>query len=93
MALQLPHDLEALVQKRLASGAYTDAEAVVRRALEALDAAETWPDDERQALDDKIDRAMAQMARGEGLPGGEARARLQERKSAWLKDDPQLLHE
>ena len=88
MDLHLPNDLEAIVQKYLASGAYANPEDVVRRALEILDAEENWSDEERRALDEKIDRAICQMARGEGVPGDEARARLQERKAAWLREHP-----
>ena len=58
MVLQLPIDLEALVQRRLASGAYASAEEVLRRALEAQDVEDSWTDSERQALDSKIDRAL-----------------------------------
>ena len=38
MQLNLPTDLETLINKRLSSGAYTNAEDVLRRALEAQDA-------------------------------------------------------
>jgi hypothetical protein len=50
MQLNLPPDLEMLIKKRLSSGGYTDAEDVLRRALEAQDAEESWSDEERQAL-------------------------------------------
>lgn len=88
MALQLPSDLEALVQKRLASGAYADAEDVIRRALEALDDEERWTDEERQALEAKIDRSIAEFDRGEGIPADEFWMELEERKAAWLKENP-----
>ncbi len=77
---------EALIQKRLASGAYSSPEEVVRRALEVLDAEETWTDEERLALDTKITRALEQLDRGEGIPGEEARGQLQKRKAAWLEE-------
>jgi antitoxin ParD1/3/4 len=77
---------EALIQKRIASGAYANAEDVVRRALEVLDAEETWTDEERQALDVKIIRALDQLDRGEGISGEEARGQLQKRKAAWLEE-------
>ena len=48
--LNVPPDLETLINKRLSSGAYSDAEDVLRRALEAQDAEESWTDEERQAL-------------------------------------------
>ena len=88
MQLNIPPDLEALVQKRLATGAFASAEEVLRRALEVFDAEETWSDEERQALDAKIGRALEQFERGEGIPGDAARARLQQRKENWLKEHP-----
>src|SRR5437016_294400 len=45
MQLKLPPDLEALINKRLSSGAYTDAEDVLRRALEAQEAEESWTEE------------------------------------------------
>jgi Arc/MetJ-type ribon-helix-helix transcriptional regulator len=80
--------LEALVNRRLATGAYADAEEVVRCALEALEQEDAWTDQDRQELDDRIDRAMSQFADGKGIPGEVARTRLQERKSAWLRENP-----
>jgi Arc/MetJ-type ribon-helix-helix transcriptional regulator len=64
MQLTVPPDVEALVQKRLATGAFANAEDVIRRALETLDAEESWTDEERLALDEKIDRALEQVAGG-----------------------------
>ena len=37
MQLTIPNDREALVQKRLASGAFANAEDILRRAQEAQD--------------------------------------------------------
>ena len=50
MQLNVPPDLEALINKRLSSGGYTSVEDVLRRALEAQDAEESWTDEERRAL-------------------------------------------
>jgi antitoxin ParD1/3/4 len=79
---------EALIQKRMASGAYSSAEEVVRRALELLDAEESWTDEERDALYAKITRGLEQLDRGEGIPGEEARQRLQKQKAAWGDKHP-----
>ena len=76
MQLTIPSDMEALVQKRLDSGAFSNAEEVIRRALEVLDAEESWTEAERQALDDKIDRALAQVAGGKTHGPEEARQKL-----------------
>ena len=73
MQLTIPTDLENLVQKRLASGAFANAEDVVRRALEVLDDEESWTEAERQALDHKIDRALEQVAAGKTHGPEEAR--------------------
>src|SRR5208283_1642249 len=64
MQVNVPPDLEALVQKRLATGAFANADEVIRRALETLEAEESWTEDERRALDEKIDRALEQVAAG-----------------------------
>lgn len=70
MQLTIPPDLEALVQKRLDSGAFADAEDVLRRALEIHE--ESWPPEDRQALDQRIDRALAQVEAGKTYGQGEA---------------------
>ena len=75
MRLNIPPDIEFLVQKRLATGAFTDAEDVIRRALETLDAEETWTAEERHALDEKIDRALRQASSGRVCGPEEARRR------------------
>ena len=76
------------MQKRLATGAFASAEEVFRRALEILDAEESWTEEDRQALNAKIARGLEQLDRGEGIQGEEARARLQKRKAAWLAENP-----
>ena len=76
MQLTVPPDLEALVQERLATGAFANAEDVIRRALETLDAEESWTVEERHALDEKIDSALEQVAAGRVYGPEEARRRL-----------------
>jgi Arc/MetJ-type ribon-helix-helix transcriptional regulator len=76
MQLTVPPDLEALMQKRLATGAFANAEDLIRRALEALAAEESWTDEERSALDEKIDRALEQAAAGRVSGPEEARRKL-----------------
>ena len=62
MQLYIPPDLQPLIDKRVTSGEYASAEDVVRRALQALEAEETWTQEDRRALDEKIDKALAQVA-------------------------------
>ena len=76
MQLNVPPDVEALVQKRLATGAFANAEDVIRRALETLDAEESWTDQERRTLDEKIDRALEQVTAGRVYGPEEAQRKL-----------------
>jgi Arc/MetJ-type ribon-helix-helix transcriptional regulator len=76
MQFNVPPDLEVLVQKRLASGRFENAEEVFRRALETLDAEESWTAEERRALDEKIDRALEQVGAGRVYGPDEARRKL-----------------
>jgi Arc/MetJ-type ribon-helix-helix transcriptional regulator len=80
----VPSDLEALVQKRLASGGFANVEEVFRRALEAQDAEENWTDEEHRALDEKIDRALEQVASGKVYGPEEARKKLAEMRESHL---------
>jgi antitoxin ParD1/3/4 len=83
MQLNLPPDLETLINKRLSSGAYTTAEDVLRRALEAQDAEESWTDEERGALSAHIEEGYQQAERGELIDGKQARREIQGMKEKW----------
>jgi Arc/MetJ-type ribon-helix-helix transcriptional regulator len=76
MQVTIPNDLEALVQKRLASRAFATTEEVLRRALEAQDAEESWTEEERRALDEKIDHCRGQFDAGQFCGPDEARRKL-----------------
>jgi len=84
MQVTIPNDLEALVQKRLASGAFSTTEEVLRRALEAQDEEESWTEEERHALDERIDRSRAQFDAGQFYGPGEARRKLAAMREAHL---------
>lgn len=83
MQLNVPPDLETLINKRLSSGGYTDAEDVLRRALEAQDAEESWTDEERGALVAHIEEGYRQAERGELVDGAQARQEIQAMKDNW----------
>jgi hypothetical protein len=75
-------DLEILINKRLSSGGYTNVEEVLRRALEAQDAEESWTDEERSAFSSHIEEGYLEAERGELIDGAQARREIQA-----LKDD------
>jgi Arc/MetJ-type ribon-helix-helix transcriptional regulator len=83
MHLNVPPDLETLIRKRLSSGAYASVEDVLRRALEAQDAQESWTADERRALSAHIDEGYLQAERGELIDGAQARKEIQAMKEIW----------
>jgi len=83
MQLNVPPDLETLIKKRLSNGGYTSVEDVLRRALEAQDAEESWTDEERRALSAHIEEGYLQAERGELIDGAQARGKIQSMKDDW----------
>jgi Arc/MetJ-type ribon-helix-helix transcriptional regulator len=83
MQLTVPPDLESLIQRRLSSGSYADVEDVLRRALEAQDAEESWTEEERLALLAHIEEGYAQAERGELIDGAQVRRELEAAKDNW----------
>ena len=83
MQLNVPPDLEMLINKRMSSGNYGSVEDVLRRALEAQDAEESWTAEERQALSAHIEEGYLQAERGELIDGDQARREIQSMKADW----------
>ena len=83
MQLTVSPDLEELIKKRLSNGAYVDAEDVLRRALEAQDAEESWTDEERRVLSVHLEEGYAQAERGELIDGAQARREIRAMKDDW----------
>ena len=83
VTIHINPDDEQLIRKRVQSGAFSSVEEVIHRALESQDAEETWLQDNRTAIDEKIERALGQFERGEGLTPEESLALLESRKAAW----------
>ena len=86
MTIQLTPEDEKLVQKRLQSGAFRSVEEVIHDALASQDAETVWLVENKEAINEKIARGIAQLDRGEGVSGEVARARLQQRKADWSRD-------
>ena len=86
MQVNLPPDLETLVNKLLSKGSYSSVEDVFRRALEAQDAEESWTDEERRALSSHIEEGFSQAERGELFDGDQARREIQTMKDNWPQE-------
>ncbi len=79
-------EIEALIQQRLHSGAFESVEDVLIDALGMQSEREAWLQENKEAINAKIERGLAQLDRGEGIPGDQLRARLEADKAAWLAD-------
>jgi Arc/MetJ-type ribon-helix-helix transcriptional regulator len=86
MQVNLPPDLETLVNKRLSSGGYASVEDVFRRALEAQDAEESWTAEERRALAAHIEEGFLQAERGELMEDAQVRDEIQGMKDHWHQE-------
>lgn len=87
MTIQITRpEIEALIQQRLHSGAFQSVEDVLADALEIQGERETWLRENKDAINAKIERGLAQLDRGEGLSGDKLRERLEADKAAWLAD-------
>ena len=78
--------IEALIQQRLHSGAFESVEDVLFDALEVQAEREAWLQENKEAINAKIERGLAQLDKGEGIPGEDLRRRLEADKAAWLAD-------
>jgi antitoxin ParD1/3/4 len=83
MQLNVPPDLEVLIEKRLSSGAYASVEDVLRQALEAQDAEESWTEEERRALAAHIEEGFSEAERGELTDASRVRSEIQALKNYW----------
>ena len=86
MTIQLTVEDEKLIHKRLQSGVFRSAEEAIHDALASQDAETEWLAENKNAINEKIARGIAELDRGEGVSGEAARARLQQRKTDWLRD-------
>jgi hypothetical protein len=82
------HDplLEARLRKQIQATGAGSVEEALNRLLQTQEEQDRWLLENRNAINAKIRRGIVQLDRGEGIPGDEARARLEQRKAAWLKE-------
>jgi len=70
--------LQALIQKQLEATGSASVEEVLLRLLETQEEQDRWLQENKDAIDAKIRRGIAQLDRGEGIP--------EERVDAYLKE-------
>ena len=86
MSIILRPEHEEAITQAIQSGAYQNPDQVIERALQVLRSEDQWLIENKDAINEKIDRAMAQLDRAEAIPGEELRDRLEKRKAAWLAE-------
>jgi len=85
MTVELKPEIEALIQKRLQSGAFSSVEEVIERALEFLSVEEDWLADNRDEIATQIQEGWDEAQRGELIDGESVRAEMQQFKEDWKK--------
>jgi predicted transcriptional regulator len=70
--------LQARIQKQLEATGSANVEEVLLRLLETQEEQDRWLQENKDAIDAKIRRGIAQLDRGEGIP--------EERVDAYLKE-------
>ena len=77
MNVTLSSEHEKLVREKLRCGEFDSADALVAHALESLVVREQEDQRHRQAIREKIDRGIEQLAHGEGVDGEQVFAELE----------------
>jgi antitoxin ParD1/3/4 len=80
MNVSLTPELEELIAQKVQSGRYTSASEVVREALRLLEEHDEIRQKRLEAMQREINEGLAQLDRGEGIPGDQVRALLRRNK-------------
>jgi len=85
MNVSLTPELEKLVTRKVESGLYQSASEVIREGLRLLDGQDRLREFELGEVREKIQTGLAQLDRGEGIPGHQAYARMKRRSAEFRK--------
>jgi Arc/MetJ-type ribon-helix-helix transcriptional regulator len=86
MQLTIPPDLEELIEQQIATGAFENAEQVLRSALQAQAFENDWTEEERQAISDRLEESYQQAERGELTDGDQVKIEMTEFKKRWIEE-------
>jgi Arc/MetJ-type ribon-helix-helix transcriptional regulator len=81
MTLQLSPEQETRVAEALRSGVYRSPDDVIDRALQVLHEQDQWLVANRQSIDARIQKGIAELERGEGIPEDELDTHLERLKA------------
>jgi putative addiction module CopG family antidote len=86
MKIELRPELEALIQQDVQRGLYKNVDEFVEHAVSLLHEQESWLAEQGSEIRAKIEQGYASAQRGELIDSGEVRAKLDEKKRAWLAE-------
>ena len=86
MTITIRPEDERTIVDAIRSGSYETPDDVIGRALQLLRSEDEWLSENKSAIDEKIERAMAQFERGEFFSAEESRADMGRRKAEWLRE-------
>lgn len=84
MEIRLRPEVEELIRQDVQTGAYENIDDYVEHAVSLLHEQEAWLAAHREDVRAKIEEGCAASQRGELIDAEGVRARLKERKKAWL---------
>ena len=82
MAITLDPATEQRIQRELDRGLYREPAELINHALDLLDAEESSLLRNKDALDQRLEESMAQIERGEGIPGDQLLQYLAEKRQS-----------
>jgi putative addiction module CopG family antidote len=84
MEIRLSPELEAAVERGVASGRYANAEEYVGEAIELLKDREQWFGETLEEQREKMEAAWQEAERGELMSMEDVRQEMEEMKKEWL---------
>ena len=84
MKIELKPEIEALIKQDVERGLYKSVDEFVEQAVSLLHEQEAWLAEQGSEIRAKIEEGYPAAERGELMDSGEVRARLEEKKRAWL---------
>jgi antitoxin ParD1/3/4 len=85
MTVELKPETEALIHKRIESGAFSSPAEVIERALEFLNVEEDWLAENRDEIAAGIQEGWEEAQTGDLADGEQVRAEMQQFKSEWIR--------
>jgi antitoxin ParD1/3/4 len=82
MNLTLDPVTEQRIQREVELGHYRDPAEVIARAVSLLEAETEWLQRNKEALDQRLKESVAQIERGEGIPGDKLLEYLAEKRQS-----------